>query len=339
VRARAHGEGGRRRRRRRGLAEAGGRARLARTQLPPRAAPLTPRPAPCCTLPTAPRPASNCVGVLFTVETPPHHDFVKRLLPGQFDSRLGVRRRGPATGAGGLAEAAMGADGMQEHRPAVSSRAAAAGIPLAACPRAGSRCAPPRQVEVWMSEGAMAPMVLAAGPPKALRQLAKSNDDLKDFTKRIDVARDRAPGWPAGGPDGGRELAVHAESAGLFYDILGDPRALAALTREPEVLKHLRWARGGGRLEGAEWGRRGAETGPVGGRPRAPPAPCGRPAWRRHAALAPAAQAWAPCPLPQPPPIPPPPKVHVLFDGGRRHPQAEAAVHLRPAGAGADGRA
>jgi hypothetical protein len=93
-----------------------------------------------------------------------------------------------------------------------------------------------------MSEGAMSPMVLAIAPPKALRQLAKSSDDVKDFTKRIEVARDRAPGWPAGGEGQPRELGVHAESAGLFYDIFGDARVLAALTREPEVLKHLRWA-------------------------------------------------------------------------------------------------
>jgi hypothetical protein len=90
-----------------------------------------------------------------------------------------------------------------------------------------------------MHETAMAPMVVAVAPPKALRQLAKGNADVKDFAKRVEVARDRMPLWPAAA-GGGKELAVMAETSQLFTDLFGDARVQAVVGREPAVVKYLR---------------------------------------------------------------------------------------------------
>ncbi|GBF99497.1 hypothetical protein Rsub_12275 [Raphidocelis subcapitata] len=137
-----------------------------------------------------------CEGALVTVATPPRHDWLRRLLPGQSEARV--------------------------------------------------------EVEVWMAEGAMPPLVLAVAPPKPMRQLAKSNADVKDFAKRVEVARDRLPLWPgagaaagasgsgAAGGGGGKGLVVMAETAAAFYDLFGDARVQAAVAREPLVLQHLR---------------------------------------------------------------------------------------------------
>lgn len=131
----------------------------------------------------------NCVGVLFTVETPPHHDIVRRLVPGQSDGRL--------------------------------------------------------EVEVWMTEATMPPMVLAVAPPKVLKLLSKSNPDLKDFAKKVEVAKDKMPLWPTStapspSSSGIKDLGVLSESAGLFYDLFGEPRVQQLIAKDPNLGKHLR---------------------------------------------------------------------------------------------------
>ncbi|KAI8465828.1 MAG: hypothetical protein J3K34DRAFT_525007 [Monoraphidium minutum] len=124
-----------------------------------------------------------CTGALIAIETPPRHDMIKRLIPGQSEGRV--------------------------------------------------------DVEVIMREGVMAPMVLAVGPPKAIRALGKSNKDVKDFTKKVELPKDRFPLWPAGA-GGGKELAAVAESQALFADVFGDARVQQLIGRDPLVAKHLK---------------------------------------------------------------------------------------------------
>jgi hypothetical protein len=102
-----------------------------------------------------------------------------------------------------------------------------------------------------MREGAMAPMVLATAPLKGIKALLKTNADVRDFTKRVEIPKDRLPLWPtgaaaggagggAGGGWGGRELAVMSESQGLFFDLFGDARVQQLIARDAGVAKHLK---------------------------------------------------------------------------------------------------
>lgn len=124
-----------------------------------------------------------CTGTLITIETPAHHDVIRRII-GQSDPRI--------------------------------------------------------EIEVVMREGSMAPMVLAVGPPKHMKSMTKSNPDVKDFARRVDVAADRYPLWPSAGKGGAPELVAAAESAGLFHDLFGDARVQQLVGKDPHLAKHLR---------------------------------------------------------------------------------------------------
>ena len=100
------------------------------------------------------------------------------------------------------------------------------------------------EVDVWMRDGAMAPMVLAAGTAKAVRALAKGNADVKDFAPRVEApGRDRMPHWPRGAAGSGeREFVAHAEAPALLADLFGDARVQQLLGRCPDVFRLLRSA-------------------------------------------------------------------------------------------------
>lgn len=93
-----------------------------------------------------------------------------------------------------------------------------------------------------MREGCMAPMVLAVTPAKGLKALSKSNADVKDFAKRVELPKERFPLWPAGvGGKGAADLAALCESQSLFYDLFGDARVQQIIGKDPHLQKHLRW--------------------------------------------------------------------------------------------------
>jgi hypothetical protein len=70
-------------------------------------------------------------------------------------------------------------------------------------------------IEIAMNEGAMPPTVLFVGQPRFAKERLAEEEDLKKFTKKIEVGRDRIAQWP-----GPRQLTVLTEQATMFYDVM-----------------------------------------------------------------------------------------------------------------------
>lgn len=85
------------------------------------------------------------------------------------------------------------------------------------------------EIDVYMNEANMPPMVLAVATPRQARSLSERSD-VRSFTKTLKLAAgpagptDPIPGWP------GHKLQVIAEHSTLFYDLFADPRAHAIFT-------------------------------------------------------------------------------------------------------------
>ncbi|KAG2493184.1 hypothetical protein HYH03_008604 [Edaphochlamys debaryana] len=78
------------------------------------------------------------------------------------------------------------------------------------------------EVDVAMSEGAMQPLVLAAGTPRQIKALS-GRADVSNYAKLL--KGEVVPGWPAG------KVQVYAENAALFQDLFTDPRVNAVFTQ------------------------------------------------------------------------------------------------------------
>lgn len=89
------------------------------------------------------------------------------------------------------------------------------------------------EIEVYMQPLTMPTTVLACATQKLIRTLVKDNDDLKTYTKQIPVKQ--IGDWP------GNKLAVHTESAEVFYDLFTpEIRALFTGTEFETTIKYFR---------------------------------------------------------------------------------------------------
>eukprot|EP00891_Asterochloris_glomerata_P004240 jgi/Astpho2/4240/fgenesh1_pg.00064_%23_48_t len=72
-------------------------------------------------------------------------------------------------------------------------------------------------IEVYLSDAQMEPLVLGitANRPGLMKTM-KSLPDIKAFTRRQEVGRDRLPQWPSD------QLSIQAEQAQIFYDLMPD---------------------------------------------------------------------------------------------------------------------
>lgn len=70
-------------------------------------------------------------------------------------------------------------------------------------------------IEVYLSDAQMEPLVLGitANRPGLMKTM-KSLPDIKAFTRRQEVGRDRLPQWPSD------QLSIQAEQAQIFYDLM-----------------------------------------------------------------------------------------------------------------------
>ena len=70
-------------------------------------------------------------------------------------------------------------------------------------------------VEVYLSDAQMEPLVLGitANRPGLMKTM-KSLPDIKAFTRKLEVGRDRLPQWPSD------QLSIQAEQAQIFYDLM-----------------------------------------------------------------------------------------------------------------------
>lgn len=69
-------------------------------------------------------------------------------------------------------------------------------------------------VEVYMSEGCMPPIVVAFGVPKVMRVLSRECEDIKTYAKPVNVRH--LSEWPSD------RWTVMAESSEVFYDLVGE---------------------------------------------------------------------------------------------------------------------
>ncbi|GIL64274.1 hypothetical protein Vafri_18269 [Volvox africanus] len=85
------------------------------------------------------------------------------------------------------------------------------------------------EIDVYMNEANMPPMVLAVATPRQARALSERTD-ITTYTKPLKLAAgtagptDPVPGWP------GHKLQVLAEHNSLFYDLFSDPRVHSVFT-------------------------------------------------------------------------------------------------------------
>ncbi|EFJ46399.1 hypothetical protein VOLCADRAFT_93141 [Volvox carteri f. nagariensis] len=86
------------------------------------------------------------------------------------------------------------------------------------------------EIDVYMNEANMPPMVLAVATPRQARALA-DRTDIRTYTKPLKLSAsgpaaptDPVPGWP------GHKLQVLAEHSSLFYDLFSDPRVHSVFT-------------------------------------------------------------------------------------------------------------
>lgn len=72
-------------------------------------------------------------------------------------------------------------------------------------------------IEVIMNNGAMPPTVLFIATPESSRSMTASQgrEDVVNYAKRLDPARDRVPNWPPV-----EQLLVLAEHSQVFYDVI-----------------------------------------------------------------------------------------------------------------------
>lgn len=92
-------------------------------------------------------------------------------------------------------------------------------------------------VEVYMNETSMPQIVLAVGTPKASRQLLSNCNDVKKFTRRLNINSEATRGWP------NARLCVMAEHSSIFTDLFSDPRVLSVFTTQQHALalRHFRY--------------------------------------------------------------------------------------------------
>lgn len=89
------------------------------------------------------------------------------------------------------------------------------------------------EIEVYMQPLGMPSTVLACATQKLIRTLVKDNNDLKTYTKQIPVKQ--ISDWP------GNKLAVHTESAEVFYDLFTpEIRALFTGAELETTIKYFR---------------------------------------------------------------------------------------------------
>jgi hypothetical protein len=74
------------------------------------------------------------------------------------------------------------------------------------------------QVDVFMNEESMPPIVLAVATPKAGRALQRDTKDIIDYTHRISVSNKDFPLWPVD------KLWVLGEHSSIFQDIFSDSK-------------------------------------------------------------------------------------------------------------------
>ena len=76
-------------------------------------------------------------------------------------------------------------------------------------------------IEVYLSDAQMEPLVLGitANRPGLLKTM-KSLPDIKAFTRKQEVSRDRLPQWPSD------QLSIQAEQAQIFYDLMPGDNAM-----------------------------------------------------------------------------------------------------------------
>eukprot|EP01025_Chloroclados_australasicus_P038228 TRINITY_DN3922_c0_g1_i1.p1 TRINITY_DN3922_c0_g1~~TRINITY_DN3922_c0_g1_i1.p1 ORF type:complete len:450 (-),score=76.47 TRINITY_DN3922_c0_g1_i1:177-1493(-) len=72
------------------------------------------------------------------------------------------------------------------------------------------------EIQVFMNDVSMPPMVMAAGTSKAMKQLMTEKEDLASFARKIDPPKDQLQGWP------GEKLVVLTDSTQVFLDIMND---------------------------------------------------------------------------------------------------------------------
>eukprot|EP01024_Parvocaulis_polyphysoides_P026326 TRINITY_DN24013_c0_g1_i5.p1 TRINITY_DN24013_c0_g1~~TRINITY_DN24013_c0_g1_i5.p1 ORF type:complete len:444 (-),score=81.95 TRINITY_DN24013_c0_g1_i5:504-1805(-) len=72
------------------------------------------------------------------------------------------------------------------------------------------------EIQVFMNEASMPPMVIAVGIPKAIKQLLENKEDLSEFARKIDPPKDQLPGWPSD------KLVVLTDSTQVFCDIMNE---------------------------------------------------------------------------------------------------------------------